>query len=159
MKFEKFLKNCGARGTIVETTEGQFLKLANVFVKIPLGVNVLSALVMGAPDYIDSIFDDFDDGDLPKAELTAAILPEPDASPSKVRRIWSNEDKGAVSIDNKTFAIIERSDHAYTFSEDQDDEAAQDALVITTGYGSEEYISAIILDEQYYYNKLTEKEQ
>lgn len=158
MKFEKFLKNCGARGTIVETTEGQFLKLANVFVKIPLGVNVLSALVMDSPDYIDNIFDDFDNGDLPKAELTAAILPEPDASPSKVLRIWSNEDKGTVSVDNKTFGIIERSDHAYTFSEDQDDAADQDALVITTGYGSEEYVSAIILNEQFYYDKLTEKE-
>ena len=159
MKFEKFLKNCGARGTIVETSEGQFLKLANVLVKIPLGVNVLSALVMDAPDYIDNIFDYFYNGDLSRAELTAAMLPEPDASPSKVRRIWSNQLKGAVSVDNKTFGIIERSDHAYTFSENQDDEAPQDALVITTGYGSEEYVSAIILDEQYYYNKLTEKEQ
>ena len=158
MKFEKFLKNCGARGTIVDTTEGQFLKFANVFVRIPDGVNVLSALRINAPDYIEVIFDDFENGDLSRAELTAAELPEPDASPSKVLRIWSNDLNGTIKVDNKIFAIIEKSDHAYTFSDSGDDEAPQEALVITTGYGAEEYVSAIILDKEYYYNLLTEKE-
>lgn len=158
MKFEKFLKNCGARGTIVDTTEGQFLKLANVFVRIPDGVNVLSALRINAPDYIEVIFDDFENGDLSRAELTGAELPEPDASPSKVLRIWSNDLNGSIKVDNKTFGVIEKSDHAYTFSDSGDDEAPQEALVITTGYGAEEFISAVILDKQFYYNLLTEKE-
>ena len=158
MKFEKFLKFCGSRGTIVETTEGQFLKLANVYAKIPLGVNVLSALIMEAPDYIETIIDDFQNGELTRAELTAAELPEPDSSPSKIRRIWTNELNGKIWVDNKVFGFIERSDHAYTFTEDQDDEREQDALVITTGYGESEYISAIILSDQFYFDKLTKKE-
>lgn len=158
MKFEKFLKNCGARGTIVETTEGQFLKLANVYAKIPLGVNVLSALIMEAPDYIETIFDDFQHGELTRAQLTAAELPEPDSSPSKIRRIWTNELNGKIWVDNKVFGFIEKSDRAYTFTEDQDDEREQDALVITTGYGETEYISAIILGDQFYFDKLTKKE-
>lgn len=158
MKFEKFLKFCGARGTIVETTEGQFLKLANVYAKIPLGVNVLSTLIMEAPDYIETIIDDFQNGELTRAELTAAELPEPDSSPSKIRRIWSNELNGKIWVDNKVFGFIEKSDHAYTFTEDQDDEREQDALVITTGYGETEYISAIILADKFYFDKLTKKE-
>lgn len=157
MKFEKFLKFCGTRGTIVSTPDGQFLKLSNAFVKIPSGVNVIASLSMDAPEYIENIFDDFENSDLCKAELTAAELPEPDSSPSKLRRIWSNEFNGKLSVCNKIFGFIERTDHAYTFTEDQDDERIQDALVITSGYGPEEYISAIILDDDFYYKKITEK--
>lgn len=157
MKFEKFLKHCGARGSIVETTEGQFLKLGGVFLKIPQGVNVLGSLVIEAPEYIDKIFDDFDDEELCPADLTGAGLPAPDAAPSKLQRIYTNEENGTISISNKYFGMIERSDHAYTFTEELGDDAAegkQDALVITTGYGDTEYISGIILDDDFYYNTL-----
>ena len=159
MKFEKFLKYCGVRGTIVNTSEGQFLKLANVFFKIPVGVNVLSAVTTDAPEFIENIFDDFDDEMLYKAELTAAELEAPDAGPSAIRRVWTNSEKGYIKIANKIFGMIERSDHAYTFSESQNAEDEQDALVITTGYGNDEAVSAIILDTQYYYNSITNKEE
>lgn len=162
MKFEKFLKNCGARGTVVNTPGGQFLKLGAVMLAIPAGVNVLSTTTAEAPQYIEDIFTDFDDENLRAAELTGAQLPTPDASPSKVERIFTNNEGGTISIDNKTFGIIERADHLYTFAENQDDDAGaedQDALVITTGYGVEEHITGIILDEMYYYDKLTNKEE
>ena len=56
MKFEKFLKNCGARGTVITTkSDGKFLKLANVLLAIPDGVNVLSNGAVIAPDYIEDI--------------------------------------------------------------------------------------------------------
>lgn len=161
MKFEKFLKNCGARGTVVSTEcNGQFLKLGAVMLAIPAGVNVLSTTSVQAPQYIEDIFTDYDNHDVIPAELTGAELPTPDASPSKIKRIFENEDGGKIEIDNKTFGIIERSDHAYTFTEKQDDdfsEGAQDALVITSGYGAEEQLVGIILDEQYYFDKLTNK--
>ena len=67
MKFEKFLKFCGTRGTIVDTPDGQFLKLSNAFVKIPSGVNVIASLSMDAPEYIENIFDDFENSDLCKS--------------------------------------------------------------------------------------------
>ena len=162
MKFEKFLKNCGARGTVVSTeSNGQFLKLGAVILAIPAGVNVLSISTAEAPDYIETIFEDFANNALIPAELTGAELPTPDASPSKIKRIFENEDGGKIAIDNKTFGIIERSDHAYTFTEKQDDdfsEGPQDALVITSSFGYQETITGIILDEQYYYDKLTNKE-
>lgn len=161
MKFEKFLKNCGARGTVVNTTGGQFLKLGAVMLAIPAGVNVLSMNEIKAPEYIENVFTDFDYDNLTPAELTGAQLPTPDASPSKIQRIFTNEEGGTIAIDNKTFGIIERADHLYTFTESEDDDSVkddQDALVITTGYGDDEQITGIILDELYYYNKLTNKE-
>lgn len=159
MKFEKFLKNCGARGSVVNTPGGQFLKLGAVMLAIPAGLNVLSTTTTEAPQYIGDIFSDFDDEFLIKAELSGAQLPTPDASPSKIQRIFTNEQGGTIAIDNKTFSIIERADRIYTFRENEDGAADnQDALVITTGYGDDEQITGIILDEQYYYNKLTNKE-
>lgn len=159
MKFEKFLKNCGARGTVITTEcDGQFLKLGPVMLAIPAGVNVLSSTSAQAPQYIENILVDFDDGYLGAAELTDAKLPLPDASPSKIKRIFSNSSGGTIEIDNKTFAVIERSDHVYTYTEEHSDSETQSALVVSSGFGEEETISAIILDEQYYYNKLTNKE-
>lgn len=161
MKFEKFLKNCGARGSIVNTERnGQFLKLGGVLLAIPEGVNVLSINEMNAPEYIENIFRDFEDGYLYKAELHDAQLPAPDASPSKIERVFANEDFGTIAIDNKTFGIIERSDRLYTYAEAEDGEPEkgdQDALVVTNGFGDEERVVAIILDVQYYYDKITKK--
>lgn len=161
MKFEKFLKNCEARGSIVNTPDGQFLKLGAVMLAIPQGVNVLALSTVDAPEYVENVFSDFDDSALISAELTGAQLPAPDASPSKIERIFTNVEGGTIAIDNKTFGVIERGDHVYTFTEDQDDEAGagdQDALVVTTGYGDDEHITGIIFDEKYYYDKVTNKE-
>lgn len=161
MKFEKFLKNCGARGSVMRTKDaGQFLKLGPVMLAIPQGVNVLSMNEIKAPEYIENVFTDFDYNNLTPAELTKAQLPTPDASPSKIQRVFTNKEGGTIAIDNKTFGIIERSDHVYTFTENEDDESAegnQDALVITTGYGDAETLTGIVFDEQYYYNKVTNK--
>lgn len=164
MKFEKFLKNCGARGTVVNAinSEYPFLKLGAVFLLIPPGVNVLSATEINAPEYVENVFEDFENVDLIPAELTGAELPTPDASPSKIKRIFTNQHGGTISVDNKTFGIIERSDHAYTFTESQKDGAetgTQDALVITSGYGDAEEITGIIFSEQYYFDKVTNKKK
>ena len=161
MKFEKFLKNCGARGSVINTKcNGQFLKLGTVMLVIPVGVNVLSVNEVDAPEYIENVFIDFEDDNLRAAELTGAQLPTPDASPSKIQRIFTNNEGGTISIDNKTFGIIERADHLYTFAENQDDEAGagdQDALVITAGFGDDEHIIGIVFDELFYYDKVTNK--
>lgn len=161
MKFEKFLKHCGARGSVVETIEGKFLKFAESFFKIPEGVNVLSAVTIPEPDYLVYIFDDFREGDLCKAELTGAELPTPDASPSSLHRIFSNEYGGSIPIPNKLFGFIEKSDHVYTFVENADTEGlenTQQALVITSGYGDEEYICGVILERNFYFDTITESE-
>lgn len=159
MKFEKFLKMCGARGSVLETTEGKFLKLANVLVSIPDGVNVLATSWTKAPDYIETIFTKFYDGDTFTAELTDAKLPTPDASPSKVERIFSNHFGGAMKVDNKTFGIIERADRVFTYNENDESDDEQNALVVVSGYGDEEQVVGLILDAQYYFDKLTNKEE
>ena len=160
MKFEKFLKNCGARGTVITTkSDGKFLKLANVLLAIPDGVNVLSNGAVIAPDYIEDILTAFWDGDTFTAELTDAKLPTPDASPSKVERVFSNGFGGQITVDNKTFGIIERSDRVFTYEDDGESSCDQNALVVVSGYGDNEYISGVLLATQYYNDKVTNKQE
>ena len=154
------MKNCGARGTVITTeSDGKFLKLANIMLAIPDGVNILSAATAPAPDYIEDILAAFYDGDTFTAELTDAKLPTPDASPSKVERIFSNESGGQICVDNKTFGIIERSDRVFTYEESFESGSDQDALVIVSGYGDAERITGILLATQYYFDKLTNKQE
>lgn len=165
MKFEKFLKSVGTRGTIVDGGEkfGKFLKLANVMLKIPDGVNIIAPLECKMTVWQSEPIVDFIEGFGVEAPLTGATLPTPDASPSSIRRIFGDVENGKIAIDNKTFGIIERSDHVYSFIHDDDfsvnvDEFAVYALVVTTGYGDDEEIAGVIFDELYYHNRLLEKE-
>lgn len=160
MKFEKFLKNCGARGTVITTkSDGKFLKLANVMLAIPDGVNVLSATTTPAPEYVKDILSAFYEGDTFTAELTDAKLPTPDASPSKIERIFTNGFGGGITVDNKTFGIIERSDRLFTFEDDGVSDGDQDALVVVSGYGDAEQVTGILLATQYYFDNLTNKQE
>lgn len=159
MKFEKFVKNCGARGTVVKMSDdSRFLMCGYTMVRIPEGVTVLSAAEITAPNYIEDVVDDFVDDVLLPAELRDAKLPCPDAKPSEIERIFANIEGGDIAIDNKTFGYIERADRLYTFSESADEEGTQDALVITNGY-EDESIVGIVFNSQYIIECINKEEK
>ena len=109
MKFEKFLKMTAGRGVIVNTVRnGLFLLFDGVMLKIPDGVNIIAPLKMDEPQFITTVFEEYKNGNISTAELTNAILPTPDASASKVIRIWDDADGGEIGIQNKYFGLIEK---------------------------------------------------
>lgn len=129
MKFEKFLKNAGMCGTIVDCEQhGKFLCMGTVMMRIPDGANVLAAFKRKMRTVERDIFKAYDDGDTYTADLTEAALPTPDAKPSQIERM----DGVRMVFD--------------------DEEPA--ALVITEGYGDDETIVGVIFSEEYYMNTM-----
>lgn len=153
MKFEKFLKNAGIRGTVLDSTEfGKFLLCGNVMLRIPDGVNIVSAFANRMPDAYEDVMRDAMNGTSLDAELTGAELPSPDATPSSIQRIFSDKYGGKISIDNKTFGMIERSDKVQIVREDFQDENFNDvdALVISSGFGDDREITGVIFDVTFF---------
>ena len=148
MKFEKFLKVCGSRGTVVKMSDkSKFLLFGLTMVRIPEGVNVLSASEIECPSQVEDIFNEYEDDKLFKAELNDAKLHYPAAKPSELERIFANADGGDISITNKAFGIIEKCDKTYTYQEDEEADVSQDALVITYGYDDERIVGIVFADD------------
>lgn len=160
MKFEKFLKMAAGHGVIVEDNDGiKYLLFDGAMLRIPDGTNVIAPLTMGERSFMTNVLEAFADDNISKAELTGAILPSPDASASKVIRIFTDVEGGAIEITNKHFALIEKSDAVYTvYDEDYNDNGHPVALVILTGYGDDEKIAGIIFDDDYFATKINERE-
>lgn len=158
MKFEKFLKMTAGKGVIVEYADGEkWLLFDGVLVKIPDGMNVIAALRMDEPQFVKHIFDEYDDENISTAELTNAILPEPDAPASKIVRIWKDADGGEIGIENKYFGIIEKYNSIMTVYDNEYDPDTPAALLILTGYGDNEEIEGIIFDKDYLTIKINER--
>lgn len=158
MKFEKFLKMTAGRGILIDRGDGlNWLLFDGVIMKIPDGMNVIAPLTMGGKSFIDHVFDECNDENISTAELTGAVLPTPDASASKVIRVFTDSDGGKIGIANKYFSLIERGDDVVTvYDEDYSDNPT--ALLILTGYGDNEEIAGMIFDEDYFSEKIHEKE-
>lgn len=147
MKFEKFLKMAGVHGVIVNAEDyGKFLAFANAMIHIPEGVNVVTAFERNAKDWEKAVLSNYYREDSYTADLTAATLPTPDAKPSQIQRIFSDQDGGKIAIDNKFFGIIERMDGVRMTFDENDDPTA---LIITEGYGADEMLAGVIFAEEY----------
>lgn len=159
MKFEKFLKMAAGHGVIVEDNDGiKYLLFDGAMLRIPDGTNIIAPLTMNERPFMTNILEAFADNEIIPAELTGAKLPTPDASASKVIRIFTDDEAGEIEITNKGFALIEKSDAVYTaYDEDYDDNEPV-ALVILTGYGEDEKIAGIIFDDDYFATKINERE-
>lgn len=159
MKFEKFLKMAAGHGFIVEDNDGiKYLLFDGVMLRIPDGTNVIAPLTMGERSFMTNVLEAFADNVIRSAELTGAYLPTPDASASKVIRIFNDNAGGEFGITNRRFALIEKDDAVYTaYDEDYNDESPV-ALVILTGYGADEEIAGIIFDDDYFSEKINERE-
>lgn len=131
MKFEKFLKNVGVRGTVLYSTEfGKFLQCGNVMLRIPDGANIVSAFAHRMPDAYEDVMRDAMDGAVLDAELTGAELPSPDATPSSIQRIF--------------FRQVRRKD----FQDENCNDV--DALVISSGFGDDREITGVIFDVTFF---------
>ena len=157
MKFEKFLKMTAGHGVIVERKDGEkWLLFDGVLMRIPDGVNIIAALRMDEPQFISDIFEEYADENISTAELTNAILPTPDASASKVIRVFNDSDGGEIGVANKYFGIIEKgNDVATVYDEEYSDNPV--AILVLTGYGENEEIEGIIFDDEYFGDKINER--
>lgn len=160
MKFEKFVKLAGIRGTVLTSEKfGKFLQCGMVMVRIPEGTNIVAAFARKMPEWYEEILNNVEDDCTYKAELTGAELPTPDASPTQILRIFTDSCGGRVAIDNKTFAIIEKSDKVFICPdtyEDGDGKRAA-ALAVCYGFGDDAEIAGIVFSENYF-RKMNEKE-
>ena len=160
MKFEKFVKLAGIRGTVLTSEKfGKFLQCGIVMVRIPEGTNIVASFARKMPEWYEEILNDVEDDCTYKAELTGAELPTPDASPTQILRIFTDSCGGRVAIDNKTFAIIEKSDNVFICPdtyEDGDGKRAA-ALAVCYGFGDDAEIAGIVFSENYF-RKMNEKE-
>lgn len=158
MKFEKFLKMAAGHGVIVEDNDGiKYLLFDGAMLRIPEGTNVIAPLTMGERPFMTNVLEAFADNDISNAELTGAKLPTPDASASKVIRIFTDNAGGEFGITNKHFALIEKSDVVYTAYDKAYNDDHPVALVILTGYGGDERIAGIIFDGDYFDEKINER--
>lgn len=159
MKFEKFVKLAGIRGTVLTSEKfGKFLQCGMVMVRIPEGANVVAAFARKMPEWYEEILNDVEDDCTYKAELTGAELPTPDASPTQILRIFTDSCGGRVAIDSKTFAIIEKSDKVFICPDTYDDSKSAAALAICYGFGDDAEIAGIVFSEDYF-KKMNEKEK
>lgn len=159
MKFEKFLKMTAGRGVIVDRGDGEkWLLFDGVLMRIPDAMNIIAALTMNDKPFIYHIFNEYDDENISTADLTGAVLPTPDASASKIVRIFTDSDGGEIGVQNKYFGLIERGDDVVTvYDDDYNDKPA--ALLILTGYGDNEEIAGIIFDYEYFAARIHEREE
>lgn len=159
MKFEKFLKMTAGKAVIVDRGGGEkWLLFDGVLMRIPYGVNIIAPLRMDEPQFITRIFDEYDDENISTAELTGTELDPPDASASKVIRIFTDSDGGEIGVTNKYFGIIERDNDVVTVYDDDYSTDKPSALLILTGYGDNEEIAGIIFNDDYFAAKIHEKE-
>lgn len=158
MKFEKFLKMTAGKGVIVDRGDGEkWLLFDGVLMRIPDGVNIIAPLRMDEPRFVTHVFEEYDDENIFTAELTNAILPTPDASASKVIRIFTDSDGGEIGVTNKYFGIIERDNDVVTVYDDDYSTDKPAALLILTGYGENEEIAGMIFDDDYFSAKINER--
>jgi hypothetical protein len=158
MKFEKFLKMTAGHGVIVERKDGEkWLLFDGVLMRIPDGVNIIAALRMDEPQFISDIFEEYANENISSAELTNAILPTPDASASKIIRVFNDSDGGEIGVANKYFGIIEKGNDLVTVYDEEYNPDSPAALLVLRGYGENEEIEGIIFDDEYFGDKINER--
>ena len=109
MKFEKFLKSCGAYGCVYERYNGdKWLICKGVGMKIPTGVMSLlgAGKVSNSIKEIEAIIgSDTDD----KVILSRATI-SADGKASDIVRVFSTQLADEVGISNANFGLLEKSD-------------------------------------------------
>lgn len=117
MKFEKFLKNCGTHGQILDCTNGdKWLVCGRVGMKVPVGVvNLLGVGEVGKKtrEIIEQILTADTDN---KVELMSAYIPA-DGKPNDIIRIFNNPYDCEVGISNADFGLLEKSDDNLAYYE------------------------------------------
>ena len=110
MKFEKFAKNSGIYGQIVELEAGdKWLVCNGIGMMVPNGLTNLLGIGT-APEKVQRVVESITEVDTDdKVVLTSAYL-KADGKPTEIVRIFGDEFGYGVGIKNKDFGLIERSD-------------------------------------------------
>lgn len=110
MKFEKFLKQVGAHGEVLTTSNGEkWLSCDNVVIKVPRGVTNL--LGQGTKK-IGSVFEAILHADTSDdvVQLKEAVLFDPMGKARDIVRVFETDLLDRVGIYNPEYALLDRTD-------------------------------------------------
>ena len=159
MKFAKLLKMAAGSGVIIERDGEKWLLSETVMMKILNEMNIVAAFRMQDPTFCKEVFNRIDNYEFSIAELTDAVLPFPDMTASKITRVFTDAEDGKITISNKHFGLIEKSDicamlysdNAYTDAEANEQPIA---MAIVEGWGEDAEIKGVIFADDYFHRIL-----
>lgn len=110
MKFEKFLKQTGTHGTVIEINESEkWLVSGGVGMVIPRGVdNLLGTTINGEYASIVNVLSNAEYDD--PVTLKKAILLDPTGGAKAIYRVFETDLGDTVAIGNAAYGLLEKSD-------------------------------------------------
>lgn len=156
MKFDKFVKNTGTMGAIVEYGGQKYLCSGPMIARIPEGITGLAcAVATELPERLRRILEESEEEE---AYLSDAFLPQAGDKPTELRRVFSDRLGHCIDISNKQFGLIEKCDGLAVLLQNLDDQTYAAALKIYDV--NHEVVYAYIFSEKYLnLLKLYEEEQ
>lgn len=156
MKFDKFVKNTGTMGAIVEYGGQKYLCSGPMIARIPEGITgLVCAVATELPERLRRILEESEEEE---AMLADAFLPQADGKSSEIRRVFADRSGHRIDISNKQFSVIEKYDGLTVLLQKLGDETYAAALKIYNV--SMEECDAYIFSEKYLnLLKLYEEEQ
>lgn len=108
MKFDKFVKNTGTMGAILEYRGQKYLCSGSMMARIPEGITgLVCAAATELPERLRRILESSEEEE---AYLSDAFLPQADDKPAELRRVFSDRLGHCIDISNKQFGLIEKYD-------------------------------------------------
>jgi len=128
MKFEKFLKQVGTHGEVVQRNESEkWLICGGVGMIIPCGVDNL--LGTGKGGKYTSIIEVISNAELDDPlDLKKAVLLEPTGNASSIYRVFETQLGDTVGIINAAYGLLEKNDLLGYCELDVDDKEAEDGV-------------------------------
>lgn len=110
MKFEKFLKQTGTHGTVIERNESEkWLVCCGVGMVIPRGVdNLLGTPINSEYASIVNVLSEADYDE--PVNLTKAVLLDPTGNAKAIYRVFETDLGDTVAIINADYGLLEKSD-------------------------------------------------
>lgn len=109
MKFEKFLKQVGTHGTVVEISESEkWLVCEGVGMVIPKGVDNL--LGISNSEYAETVEALHDEELYDPLELKKAILLDPSGGAKAIYRLFVSRHGDQIGITNADYGLLEKKD-------------------------------------------------
>ena len=145
MKFDKFVKNTGTMGAIVEYGGQKYLCSGPMIARIPEGITgLVCAVATELPERLRRILEESEEEE---AYLSDAFLPQAGDKPAELRRVFSDRLGHCIDISNKQFGLIEKYDGLTVLLQKLGDETYAAALKIYDVSREECY--AYIFSEKY----------